>query len=473
MAQQFLTSINLNSNELQNALLHPLATAPSVGAAGKVYYNTTENVLYVSDGSAWRNISGDITGVVAGLGLSGGGTAGSISLDIGQGNGISVTADAVGVNADTTQFEFVSGKLTISSGAIGSDELASTTVTAGSYGSATAIPTFTVDADGRLTAAGTASLATTLNITGDTGSDGVSLLTETLNFQGGDGITTTVSDDNVLIVVDSTVVRTSGAQTIAGNKTFSNNVIINGDLTVSGATTTKISETVLIEDNIITLNSNEAGTPSQNSGIEVERGTSTNVSLLWNESDDRWKFTNDGATFYNIPIPSEYDNFTFNVAVGGTSQEVTNAGTLTFAQGGGLTVGIGGDDTITFSHSDTSSQASVNNSGLTVIQDVTVDTYGHTTALGSVDLTSGIDARITGREYATTIGDGTSTSYTITAATHGLGNTLQIMIQLYDTSTGETVYADVVRNTTTFAVTISFTLAPASGRIGVLMTKIK
>jgi hypothetical protein len=448
MAQNFLTHINLNANELQKALLHPLAAAPAVGPAGQVYYNTTEDVLYISDGVAWNPAS-----------------------DISAGDGLSETVvsgvQTLSVNVDDSTIEINSDILRVKAGGIGANELAATAVTAGSYGSGTAIPTFTVDADGRLTEAGSVSVATTLNITGDTGSDGIALLTETLRFNGTSGITAAVFPNEVAISVDSTVVRTSGNQTIAGNKTFSNNVIINGDLTVSGATTTKISETVLIEDNIITLNSNETGTPSENSGIEVERGTSDNVSLLWNETDDRWKFTNDGATFYNIPVPSEYDNFSFNVAVGATSQEVANAGTLTFAQGGGLTVGISGDDTITFSHSDTSSQASVNNSGLTVIQDVTVDTYGHTTALGSVDLTAGVDGRITNREYKASIGNGTATTFELT---HNLG-TRDVIVQLFDNSTFDTVYADVVR-TTTNTVDISFTLAPSLNDIRVLITKI-
>ena len=44
-----------------------------------------------------------------------------------------------------------------------------------------------------------------------------------------------------------------------------------------------------IDDNIIVLNNNEVGVPSQNAGIEVERGTSTNVQLRWNETSDTWQ----------------------------------------------------------------------------------------------------------------------------------------------------------------------------------------
>ena len=57
----------------------------------------------------------------------------------------------------------------------------------------------------------------------------------------------------------------------------------------------------------------------------------------------------------------------------------------TITAGSGLTGG--GTGNVTLSHSDTSAQASVNNSGATVVQDVTLDTYGHVTGLGSHTLT--------------------------------------------------------------------------------------
>jgi hypothetical protein len=61
------------------------------------------------------------------------------------------------------------------------------------------------------------------------------------------------------------------------------------NLTVTGTTTTVNSETVSIADNVLVLNSNESGTPSEDGGIEIERGTSTNAALTWDETSDVWK----------------------------------------------------------------------------------------------------------------------------------------------------------------------------------------
>ena len=74
---------------------------------------------------------------------------------------------------------------------------------------------------------------------------------------------------------------------------------------------------------------------------------------------------------------------------------------------------------------------------------------------------------ITDRFYATSIGDGSATSYTVT---HNLGSQ-DVIVQLYDASSLDTVFADVVR-TSTSVVTIDFSAAPTANDIRVLVTKI-
>jgi len=78
--------------------------------------------------------------------------------------------------------------------------------------------------------------------------------------------------------------------------TFDGNLIITGNLTVSGNTTQVNTETLTVEDNIITLNSTTTGTPSENAGIEVERGDESNVILQWNESNGYWEILSGGTT---------------------------------------------------------------------------------------------------------------------------------------------------------------------------------
>ena len=65
-------------------------------------------------------------------------------------------------------------------------------------------------------------------------------------------------------------------------------LIVTGDLTVNGTLTTLNTESVVIEVNILLLNSNMEGIPSLNAGLEVLRGDYTNTSLYWKESSNRW-----------------------------------------------------------------------------------------------------------------------------------------------------------------------------------------
>jgi hypothetical protein len=66
-------------------------------------------------------------------------------------------------------------------------------------------------------------------------------------------------------------------------------VTVEGNLRVKGTTTYVNTETLTVDDNIIELNSNAAATPTENGGIEVNRGNSTNAQLIWNENTDSWQ----------------------------------------------------------------------------------------------------------------------------------------------------------------------------------------
>lgn len=104
------------------------------------------------------------------------------------------------------------------------------------------------------------------------------------------------------------------------------NVTVGGDLTVNGTTTTISTTELLIEDNLITLNSTVTGAPSANAGVEVERGTSTNVSIRWNETTDVWEFTTDGAVYVTVNAAGALTGATLASNV--LSSSLTSVGTI-------------------------------------------------------------------------------------------------------------------------------------------------
>lgn len=470
MAIPFLNNVNLSDNQLLNAKAHITPTAPTA-AKGQFYLDSSDNILKYHNGSAWvslvastggtvTNVSSATTGqltvangtttpslsIVTGAVSSGGSalaTGGQIySFVTGQNylTGITISGDMDGSGTSTISLTanaaLITGKTALTSGLTSTDE-------------------FLVSDGGSLKKMDVSVLQSYMqsNLTFTTDIDTTYDLSNS-SVSGGSRISLTGSDASVdtvdVLGTTNEVEVTHGAGQIQvglpNDVTIGNNLTVSGDLNVIGVVNSTTTNELKVDEQYITLNGGQT-TPTLDGFLKVERGA-TDVALKWNEGTDRWQFTNDGSTYYNMPISSEYNNYVHP----------------------------------------TQSGISLDGGGLSFVSDITVNTLGHVTAaslstiqsastsqLGVVELATSAEvitgtdttravtpATLSARSYATTIAD-TAT------VTHGLGSR-DVIVQLFDTVTYETVYADVERSTTA-AVDITFSTTP-SNSIRVLITKI-
>ena len=276
MAKRFLVSLDLGTNELQNAVIQnlPAASEPS-GVKGRVYFDSTNNRLKIYDGTAWQPLA------------IGGSAASTVTLE----------GDVTGT-ANVS-----SGTITIST-TIASNSVALGTDTTGNF-----VNDITAGTGVTVTHTPAEGSSPTVAIGQAVGtSDSVSFVGLTLSgdaaVNGGD-VTTTATTAS-LFNANATTLNVGGAATTvsiganSGNTTVNNNLIVTGDLTVEGTTTTLNTATLSVEDNIVLLNKNVTGSPSLDAGLEIERGTSANVGILWNETSDLWTITNDGTNYHSV-----------------------------------------------------------------------------------------------------------------------------------------------------------------------------
>ena len=394
MAVNYLSSIDLNKNELQNAKIHVLATAPLNPQEGQIYYNSTDNKLYFYDGTSFVDASGDIKSVV---------TSTPTTLQITDPNGPNPSIATV-----------------------------TAAVTNGGTGLATGgqIYDFVTDS------------ATTIAALNE--------ITENVTIGDATDVTVTTSGD----------------------------LEVTGDLTVNGTTTTVNSNIVTIDDPVFTLGGDSAPGSDDNKdrGIEFRYHDGSTAKLGFFGFDDSTgdftfltSATNSSEVFSGTKGNLDINNISLSgsitsvddaapangqILIGNGSNNDMQLATITAGEGIDITNAAG---SITIDAED----SSTTNKG--VVQLAT-----DAEALAGTDTAKVVTpAGLAARSFSTSIGDGSATSITIT---HNL-NSRDVIIQLYDNSSYDTVFADVVR-TTVDTATISFAAAPASGDIRVLVTKI-
>jgi len=481
---KFGSNINVNSNHINNL------AAPSVAtdAASKAY---VDGATYITGGDGITNTSGTIlvdatvvrttgTQTIAGnktfsgtTTLSGALAATGSSVEIAD-NLITLNADATGTPSDNVGIIVERGDSTnvqlrwdesgdgwqyTNDGSSYKDLIAldSVSVTdAGgdgslAYNNTTGVITYT----GPSAAEARAHISVT-----DAGGDGSAAYNSTsgvITYTGPSASETRAhfsASNGVAIAsgalsVDATVVRTTGAQTVAGAKTFSDNAIFNGNLTVNGTQTVLNTETLTVDDNLIVLNNNETGTPSADAGIEIERGTSTNVKLQWDESADVWQQTRDGSAWYTLPIESEIKAFFSAADAGGDGSFAYSNGVFTYtgpsaaetrahlSAGTGMTFSSGAFATTITQYADSDAQGAITvtdaggdgslaySSGtITYTGPSASETRAHFSAGTGINISSGaISLSDTGYVTGVTAGTGLSgggTSGTVTVNVSGL-----------------------------------------------------
>ena len=227
----------------------------------------------------------------------------------------------------------------LSDGGIAAAKLENSGVTAGTYGSSSAIPVVTVNAQGIVDSVGFASISTSLDIAGDTGTDTVALADDTITFSGGTGLNTAVTDNTVTVNITNTGVSAGSYGSTTEIPVFS----VNAQGQIDSAKNVSIATTLDIQG--------DAGTGGVDLLAEVlDIAGANGVNTSASGTTITVGLTDGGIANAKLA------NSTITVTDGTTPSDVALGGTLTFADGTGIDVTQSGG-TVTVSGTDASTSA--------------------------------------------------------------------------------------------------------------------
>ena len=373
MAIPILNHLDLRSSgELRNALLHKTTEASASNVEGKIIYDTGVDKVKFYDGSQWQTLgtsdaTGDIEGVTAGDGLTGGGTSGTVSL------AVNVDDSSLEINSDTVRVKAAGITNAMLGGSIANAKLANSSITingsAISLGGSVTTPNtqlteeqvedfvggmvtgntetgITVtyeDSDGTLDF-----VVSDTTVAGDSGSTAITP-GDTLTIAGGTNVTTAMSGDTLTITATdtNTQLSTEQVQDIVGAM-------------FTGNTETRIAATYQDGDGTIDLVVNDM-TANDNDDV-------SNANLLTRLAALE---SSGGASNENIVIGTDSGDtivITGNLQVSGTTTTVNSTtvdlndhnirldsgnSTSAVVNGAGITLEGGSGDDATFTYSTT------------------------------------------------------------------------------------------------------------------------
>jgi len=292
------------------------AGAPASLENAELAYNEVDDVLYYGKGSGGAGGTATTVEAVAGAGayltLSGVQTVTGNKTFSGL-----VLVPTPTANTHATTKAYVDS-------AVAGVTLGNTAVTAGSYGGAGTVGTFTVQADGRLTAAGNTAISITASQVSDRATNLVTGLTGTANQ-------ITVSNSGV------------GAVTVSlpADVTISNTLTITGDLVVNGNTTTLNTATLTVEDKNIVLANVATPTDTTADGAGFTIKGATDKTLNWVDATDAWTSSENfnllTGKIFEINGTSVLSSTTLGSGVTGSS--LTSVGTIATGVWNGTAIG--------------------------------------------------------------------------------------------------------------------------------------